>query len=96
MNFSVNSKFKIWISIIIAVIVLGFTVLGIFGFNQTVDYKPSYEVVVSMDTQLDDKLTTAKLSERAQSYLEAKGLDAVDYATEVIDGPVGKYTIIYK
>lgn len=96
MNFSVNSKFKIWISIIIAVIVVGFTLLGVFGFNQTVDNKGSYEVVVSMDTQLDDKLTTAKLSERAEAYLENKGLNAVDYATEIIDGPVGKYSIIYK
>ena len=96
MNFSINSKFKVWISIMVAVLVVGFTILGIFGFNQTVDYKPSYEVVVSIDTQLDEKITPAKLGETSRNYLFNKGFEAVDYATEIVDGPVGKYSIIYK
>ena len=94
MKFSINSKYKIWITIMLAIVVLGFTVFGIFGFNQTIDYKNSHEAVVSMDTQLE--ITPEKLGETAQSYFDAKGISPVSYATQEIDGPIGKYSIIYK
>ena len=94
MKFSINSKYKIWITIMLAIVVLGFTVFGIFGFNQTIDYKTSHEAVVSMDTQLE--ITPEKLGETAQAYFDAKGITPVSYATQDIDGPIGKYSIIYK
>lgn len=94
MKFSINSMYKIWITIMLAIVVLGFTVFGIFGFNQTIDYKNSHEAVVSMDTQLE--ITPEKLGETAQAYFDAKGISPVSYATQEIDGPIGKYSIIYK
>ena len=53
MKFSINGKYKIWVVLTIAVLLIVFTLFGIFGFNQTVDYKDSFEAVVSMDTQLE-------------------------------------------
>ena len=94
MKLKVNGKFKIWTVCIIAVLVLGLGLLGILGFNQTVDFKESYEVVVSMDTQLE--VETQKLHDYAEEYLDSKGIVAVDYATETVDGPIGGYSVIYK
>ena len=94
MKFSINGKYKIWVILTVAILVIGFTLFGIFGFNQTADYKDSYEAVVSMDTQLE--VTTEKLEQTADAYLQNKGYKVVEFATERVDGPIGRYSIIYK
>jgi preprotein translocase subunit SecF len=94
MKFSINGKYKIWVVLTIAVLLIGFTLFGIFGFNQTVDYKDSFEAVVSMDTQLE--VAPEKLEESSNTYFEALGLDYVSYATEKLNGPIGRYSLIYK
>ena len=47
MKCTLLKKIKIFFVVALALIVVGFTMFGIFGFNQTVDYKPSYEVQAS-------------------------------------------------
>ena len=44
MKLNINSKYKLWIIITVSVLLVGFTLLAIFGFNQTPDYKTSKEV----------------------------------------------------
>lgn len=94
MKLNVNSKYKLWIIITVAVLVVGFALLAIFGFNQTVDYKDSYEIVVSCNSQYE--VATDDLRQSAQKYLDNKGLVTADFATEEIDGPIGKTSIIFK
>ncbi len=94
MKFSINSKYKLWIILTVCVLVVGFTLLAILGFNQTPDYKASKEIVVTMDTQLD--ATVDELEELSNKYLTNKGVKTVDYATKRLDGPIGKYSIIFK
>lgn len=94
MKFSINSKWKIWVILTVAVLVVGFVLFGIFGFNQTVDYKTSHEAVITMDTQ--HEIAPEKLKEISETYFTAKNIEFVDYATESIDGPTGKYSVIYK
>ena len=94
MKLNVNSKYKLWVIITVALLVVGFALLAIFGFNQTVDYKDSYEVVVSSNSQYE--VPTADLRQSAQKYFDNKGIVTVDFATEEVDGPVGKNSIIFK
>lgn len=94
MKFSINSKYKLWIIITVAVLVVGFTLLAIFNFNQTVDFKNSYEVVVSSNSQLE--VPNDDIKQSAQKYFAQKGIVAVDYATEDIEGPISKNSVVFK
>ena len=94
MKFSINSKYKLWIIITVAVLLVGFVLLAVFGFNQTPDYKASKEVVVTMDNQLD--ATIEEFETISNKYLSNAGIKVYDYATKKLDGPIGKYSIIYK
>ena len=94
MKFSINSKYKLWIIITVAILVVGFTLLAIFNFNQTVDFKDSYQVVISSNSQLE--VPNQEIKQSAEKYFAQKGIVAVDYATEDIDGPIGKNAVIFK
>ena len=94
MKLNINSKYKLWIIITVSVLLVGFTLLAIFGFNQTPDYKTSKEVVVTMDNQYE--ATTEELEDLANKYFESVNVKTINYATKRLDGPVGKYTLIFK
>ena len=75
--------FKVILTIVLSLIVVGIALASIFGFNNVVDYKDSYEVVVGINQKIDDKAETAKIT--AEKYFEAKGVTPVEYFTQKVN-----------
>lgn len=91
MNCSIIKKSKIFFIIALALIVVGLTFFGIFGFNQTVDYKVSYEMQVSVDQKAGNAVQVIKDS--ADAYFSENAIKPVKYATQTLDDGA---TIVYK
>ena len=84
-------KYKLFIVITLAVLVVGMAIFGFFGFNQAIDYSKGYEVRVS----IDQNTTNARqiLQSSTEQYFDLKGVNPVDYATQQLnDGKI----IVYK
>lgn len=75
-----NCVFKAIITVVLALIVVGIALASIFGFNNSVDYKDSYEVVVGVTQKIDEKSIAAKNA--AENFFEAKGVAPVDYLSQ--------------
>ena len=75
---AISKSMKWFTIVVIAVLVIGMTLLGVFGLNDTVDFKESYEVQVSVDQTYEDACT--KMRTEAEKYFEANGIDN-EYAT---------------
>ncbi len=86
-----SKKFKLFIALTLAVLVVGMTLFGIFGFNQAVDYKNGYEVRVSVEHKAGNAFEVIETA--TDDYLASKGIKAAEYATQKINE--GK-VIIYK
>ncbi len=83
-------KTKIFIIITVAVLVIGLILFGIFGFNNTVDYRKSTEVTVSVDSNVTDP--EEKMKSVSEEYFEKVGVSDVAYAfQQTEDG-----TLIFK
>ncbi len=88
---ALNKKYKLFIVIALAVLVIGMTFFGIFGFNQAIDFKNSYEVKVSIDNSVGNAKSVLKSS--TDKFFEDKGIDTSEYAfQEMYDGK----TLVYK
>ena len=88
-NKILNNKLKIVTVICLAIALFGMLILGIFGINQTVDYKDHKEVYVVVDSNLNGAYEIMK--EESVKYFADKGLKVA--AAEVInDGE----KIVYK
>ena len=85
------AKTRIWIICALAVAVIGFAFLGIFGLNQTPDFKPSYEVTVAVDQNAGDSAVTLKTA--TDDYFAEKGYKPVGFATQKVNDSA---TLIYK
>ena len=84
-------KYKLFIVIALAVLVLGMTFFGIFGFNQAIDFKDAYEVKVSIDNPVSGAKSALKSS--TEKFFEENGIKFVKSATQTVD--TGK-TLVYK
>lgn len=73
MKFSVTGKYKIWILIAVLVIAAGFALFGVFGFNQTADFKNGFSVSVKVDANIGK--ASEILEETSKEYLSGKGLN---------------------
>ncbi len=80
MKMTSNVKFKLWITITLALIVAGMTILGIFGFNQTVDYSDSYELQVKVEKNLGD--ANVIMTEEVDKYFAEKGIKDAEYSRQ--------------
>ena len=76
---NISSKFKIWLIVTLVLIVAGMTIFGIFGFNQAVDYKDSYEVSVSVGVNVNDADKT--IESASKDFFADKGLSVKEVAT---------------
>lgn len=76
-------KLKIWIIVALVTVLLGAIILAVFGFNQTPDYKSSYEVSVSVDQNVNG--SGDLIDDTAREYFSAKGYKLSDYATQKTD-----------
>lgn len=91
MSCSIIKKAKIFFIAALVVIVAGLTIFGIFGFNQTIDYKSGYEMQVSVDQKVGKAMQVMKTA--ADNYLADNGIKAVKYATQSLNDGM---TIVYK
>lgn len=83
-----NLKAKLFIVISLVVLVVGMSLFAI-GFNQTVDYKESFEVRVTTNQRTGIETVRAE----TEKFFEENGIKAKDYAyQEFSDGKV----LIYK
>ena len=82
---------KIWITIIISVLLVGMVLLGIFGFNKSIDYRAGYEVSVTANDILDDSVEIMKST--TEKYFSDNGLKPVKQTEQQLNG--GE-TLIYK
>ena len=82
---------KLWIIIALVITVAGAAMIGIFGFNQTPDYKASYEVKISVDQNVTDEGEIA--DKAAKAYFDEIGYKSTCYATEVSEDGT---TYVYK
>lgn len=89
MKNGVISKVRHYVIALIAIILIGVTLFGIFGFNQTADYKNSYQVKVSIDRKASG--ATEILEQSVEEFFESQA-KVVSYATQVEDG--GKIIIL--
>ncbi len=91
MKKSIFSKIKILLIATLIIIVAGMVVLGVVGFNNTVDYNESYRLTVKAQHILENSADTMK--EAVDNSLSAKGIEVVGFATETVnDGE----TLVYK
>ena len=84
-------KSKLFIIITLSLLVVGMTIFGVFGFNQTVDYKDGYEVRVSIDQSVGKAKDI--LLEETNAYFADNGVKSDAYAFQKLDD--GK-TLVYK
>ncbi len=86
---NVLGKFKWFIIAALVLIVAGMTLFGVLGFNNTVDYKDSYEVHVGIDQSVD--AAKVILKDASENYFEEK--DIKYSSCQVVDDGV---KLIYK
>ncbi len=84
-------KNKLFVIITLVLLVVGMTLFGVLGFNQTVDNKKSYEVRVSVTLNIQESKET--LLTETNAFFNEKGIKPQNYAFQTIGE--GK-TLIYK
>lgn len=77
------SKFKLFVVIALSLLVVGMTLLGIFGFNQTVDYGNGYEIQVQVESNLGDAESVMKSV--SETYFKEKGIKTVSYGFQELE-----------
>ena len=80
-------KIKYFIIATLSLLVVGITLLGVFGFNQTADFKESYELQVSIDQRAVG--ATEVLSTSVDEYFASKGIAPVCGGKQVTDDGMG-------
>ncbi len=80
-----NSKLKVITVVALLVVVAGFVLFGVLGFNATPDYtaKQSYELEVSVDANIGTAPSVLKTS--TDEYLASKGVRVSSYSVEKLD-----------
>ncbi len=89
MKFNLNKKIKIFLIAVLTILVVGMTMLGVLGFNQTIDNRASYRMEVSVDQITDKSVEILKTS----SEKALADLGIADY--KVLEKGEGS-TIVYK
>ena len=89
MNSGVMNKIKWFVVSCLIILVVGMTVLGIFGLNKPIDYKESYEINVSI--AIDDDSLKQTMKQTADKYFEDEGIIVASFQSQE-DG----MSLIYK
>lgn len=93
MKFSFVKKFKLFAIIALVIAIAGMVFLGVWGFNNTVDYKDAYELQVSINQYTPTSNTLEVSKDAINDYFKDNDLNSVDYA-QTFEG-VG-VTFVYK
>lgn len=76
----VMNKMKWFVISSLIILVVGMTLLGIFGLNEPIDYSDSYEINVSIT--LDDDSLKTTMKETADKYFEDKGISVASFQSQ--------------
>ena len=87
------NKSRIWIIITVAILVVGLTLLTIFGFNNGVDFKNTFEVKITASEGINNVTDTIEVS--STEYFAENGISYSSYATQVTESGV-IYKFSYK
>ncbi len=88
-NLNLN-KNKLFIITILVILVVGMTLLGVFGFNRSVDYSKSYELTVSIDQNSGN--ATEILKDQTDAFLAENGLKSKGVIQDLDEGK----SLVYK
>ena len=72
MKCNLSKYVKIGLVVTLGLILIGMVFFGIFGFNKTLDNSTSYQVIVSVDQDIDGE--GAKVKETAEKYFDEVGV----------------------
>ncbi len=86
---NIMDKMKWFIVATLSIIVVGMTLLGIFGFNNTIDYGEGFEVRVRLEQETDEDI--AKLKTTADKYFSSNSIAIL--SAQIEDQGAG---VIYK
>lgn len=75
MKCSVKSAFKFVLVATLSILVVGIALFSIFGFNNNVDYEDSYEIVVGISQNIEEKVKA--VNEKAEKYFDDKKVEYV-------------------
>ncbi len=91
MKLNFSNKLKVFLIVVLVILVAGMAMFGFLGLNQTIDYKSSYELQVSLDQNIDD--VKATFTDATVSAMNANGVKFSDFSMqEMNDG----FVLIYK
>ena len=76
----VMNKMKWFVISSLIILVVGMTLLGIFGLNEPIDYSDSYEINVSIT--IDDDSLKASMKETADKYFADKGISVASFQSQ--------------
>ena len=77
MKCNLSKSVKIGLIVTLCLIVIGMVFFGVFGFNKSVDNRTSYQVIVSVDQDIDGE--GAKVKETAEKYFDEVGVKVFNY-----------------
>lgn len=80
---NITSKFKIFLVITLALLVVGLALTTVFGFNNSVDYKDSYEISVGVKHDIAGSVEKAKKA--TSDYFAEKGVQPKEVYTQVLN-----------
>ncbi len=84
-------KNQIFIIITIAILVIGMALLGVFGFNKSIDAGDKYEIQITAESAREEHITL--IQETCDAYFAENNVNVSSYSIQMIDE--GE-TIIYK
>lgn len=91
MQFLIKNKLKVIIVSILVLLLAGLTMFGFLGFNQTVDYRNSYEMQVGLDRIAGDSVEILKDS--TNKALNENGLNPISCSYQEMNEGA---TLVYK
>ncbi len=91
MNGKLFKATKIFFIAALIFIVVGLTLFGVLGANQSIDYKSGYEVEISVDQPVEKAIEI--MQNVTDNYFAENGINSIDYATQSFDGG---QSVIYK
>ncbi len=91
MNCAIIKKAKIFFISALVILVVGLTLFGVFGFNQTIDYKAGYELQVSVDQKAGSVIDV--MNDVTNTYFAENNVKPLDFATQTLDDGM---MVVYK
>lgn len=92
MKLNIVKGWKAILVSVLAVLLIGMVMLGIFGLNNTKDYDKSYQLKTSISLDIDG--ASEKLEQTTEKYLKNKGIKTYSFGAQTLkDGRVFTFQV---